>query len=144
MANLRNIDRTLSVTAQLTAADLPQLANLGVRTIINNRPDGEEPGQMPAREASRIASELGLAYHHLPVTLASLTVADAAAFASLVASSDGPVVAHCRSGARSTNLWVLSRLASGELTTEQARRWAEEQRVDIGGALAAFAREQGR
>ena len=49
-------------------------------TIVNNRPDGEDPGQLPAAEARRLAEAHGIAYHHIPFTAASLTRADVDAF----------------------------------------------------------------
>jgi len=40
----------LSAAGKLDRDDLEALAAAGVRTIINNRPDGEDPGQLPAGE----------------------------------------------------------------------------------------------
>ena len=55
-----------------------------MRTIINNRPDGEDPGQLPAAEARRLAEAHGIAYHHIPVTAATLSRADVDAFAAVL------------------------------------------------------------
>ena len=60
-----------SVSGRLDRSDLEALARAGVRTIINNRPDGEDPGQLPAAEARRIAELHGLIYHHIPITAAT-------------------------------------------------------------------------
>ena len=49
----------LSVTGRLDRPDIEGLAQAGVRTIVNNRPDGEDPGQLPAAEARRFAEALG-------------------------------------------------------------------------------------
>ena len=57
----------LSAAGRLDRADIDALAAGGVRTIINNRPDGEDAGQLPAAEARRIAEAHGIAYHHIPV-----------------------------------------------------------------------------
>ncbi|MBE7213346.1 MAG: TIGR01244 family phosphatase, partial [Gluconacetobacter diazotrophicus] len=137
MVKRQDLDRDLTVSGQLAVEDLHRLAQDGVRTIINNRPDGEEPGQLPAGEAARITEGLGLAYVHVPVTSANMGIDDAEAFAAAVTGSDGPVHAHCRSGARSTNLWMLGRLTHGSVTADEARCWAAERRVDLGPALAA-------
>ena len=67
--------------------DIAALAQSGVRTIVNNRPDGEDAGQLPAAEARRIAEALGIAYHHSPITMASLSRADVDAFAAVLASA---------------------------------------------------------
>ena len=103
----------LSVAGKLDRADIDALAAAGVRTIVNNRPDGEDPGQLPAAEARQIAESHGISYHHIPVTAASLSRADVDAFAEVMASGAAPIVAHCRSGTRSTLLWALVRMREG-------------------------------
>jgi len=103
----------LSVTGRLDRPDIDALADAGVRTIINNRPDGEDPGQLPAAEARLLAEALGIAYHHIPITAATLSRADVDAFAATLRDTPTPVVAHCRSGTRSTLLWALSRMREG-------------------------------
>jgi len=99
-----------SVAGRLDRSDLEALAQAGVRTIINNRPDGEDPGQLTAAEARRIAELHGLVYHHIPITAATLSRADVDAFAAALHNGQAPVVAHCRSGTRSALLWALSRM----------------------------------
>jgi sulfide:quinone oxidoreductase len=103
----------LSVAGRLDRADIDALAKAGVRTIINNRPDGEDPGQVPAAEARRIAEAHGIAYHHIPITAATLSRADVDTFAAVLRDAPAPVVAHCRSGTRSTLLWALTRMREG-------------------------------
>jgi sulfide:quinone oxidoreductase len=103
----------LSAAGRLDRVDIGALAGMGVRTIINNRPDGEDPGQLPAAEARRIAEAHGIAYHHIPITAATLSRADVDAFAAALRDAPEPVVAHCRSGTRSTLLWALARMREG-------------------------------
>jgi uncharacterized protein (TIGR01244 family) len=103
----------LSATGKLDRGDIEALAAAGVKTIINNRPDGEDPGQLPAAEARRLAAAHGIAYRHIPVTAASLSAADVDAFAAVLATAPTPIVAHCRSGTRSTLLWALTQLRQG-------------------------------
>jgi sulfide:quinone oxidoreductase len=103
----------MSVAGRLDRADIDALAAAGVRTIINNRPDGEDPGQLPAAEARRIAEGHGIAYHHIPITAATLSRADVDAYATVLHDGPTPVVAHCRSGTRSALLWALTRMRDG-------------------------------
>jgi len=127
----------LSAAGGLGPAEIEALAASGVRTLINNRPDNEDPGQLPAAEAQRLAAARGIAYHHIPVTAASLSSADVAAFAAVLRSASQPIVAHCRSGTRSTLLWALTQLEKGAdpatLIAQAAR-----QGIDI-AALSAIA-----
>ncbi len=119
----------LCATGKLDQTDIEALAASGVKTIINNRPDGEDPGQLPAADARRLAEARGIAYHHIPVTAATLSRADVDAFATVLASAPKPIVAHCRSGTRSTLLWALARLREGAepqaLIAEAARHGIE-------------------
>src|SRR5256714_4664591 len=103
----------LSAAGKLDRADIEALAAAGVRTIINNRPDDEDPGQLPAAEARRLAEAHGIAYHHIPFTAATLTRADVDAFAATWHSAPQPVVLHCRSGTRSSLIRALTRLREG-------------------------------
>ena len=129
----------LSVAGRLDRPDIEALAQAGVRTIVNNRPDGEDPGQLPAAEARRLAEALGIAYHHIPITAATLSRADVDAFAATLRDAPAPVVAHCRSGTRSTLLWALSRMREGAeplaLVAEAARHG-----IDIASLPAVAAR----
>ena len=129
----------LSAAGKLDRDDIEALARAGVRTIVNNRPDGEDPGQLPAAEARRIADVLGIAYHHIPITAASVSRADVDAFAGVLAAAEQPVVAHCRSGTRSTLLWALTRMREGAdpfaLVSEAARHG-----IDIAALPAIAAR----
>jgi uncharacterized protein (TIGR01244 family) len=115
----------ISVTGRLDRSDIEALAKRGVRTILNNRPDGEDPGQLAAAEAGRLARALGIEYRHIPITAATLTRADVDAFAAALREAPGPIVAHCRSGTRSTLLWALVRMREGAdpfaLVAEAAR-----------------------
>ena len=129
----------LSVTGRLDRPDIEQLARTGVRTIINNRPDGEDQGQLSAAEARRLAEAHGLVYHHIPITAATLSRADVDAFAAALRDAPTPVVAHCRSGTRSTLLWALVRMREGAdalaLVAEAARHG-----IDIASLPAVAAR----
>lgn len=110
------LDPPLSVAGQITPEDFPRLKEQGVTTIINNRPDGEEAGQMESGHASALAAEHGMAYHYVPVTSATMTEQAVGAFAKALAEArarGGGVVAHCRSGTRSTFLWAMAEAGTG-------------------------------
>ena len=110
-----------------------------MRTIINNRPDGEDPGQLPAAEARRIAEAHGIAYHHIPITAATLSRADVDAFAAALRDAPAPVVAHCRSGTRSALLWALTRMREGADSLSLIAE-AAQHGIDIASLPAVAAR----
>ncbi len=107
------LGETFFVAPQLTAADVAAAKALGVATIINNRPDGEEPGQPTGAEIAAAAEAAGLAYVEIPVGPAGLSEAHLDMFDQALAAADGPVLAYCRSGARSTFLRALAGVRAG-------------------------------
>jgi uncharacterized protein (TIGR01244 family) len=77
----------LTATGALTSDHIEALAASGVKTIINNRPDDEDPGQLPAAEARRLAEAHGMTYLHIPMTAATLHSGDIDAMDAAVKNS---------------------------------------------------------
>ncbi len=95
---------------QIDANDMAAIAAQGFSTVVNNRPDGEGGPDQPSSEAmAQAAQAAGLEYHYLPVISGQITPEQVASFAAVVAASNGPVLAFCRSGARSTTIWHMGR-----------------------------------
>ena len=105
--DIRPLDEALSASPQIAPEDLPAIAAQGFRSVISNRPDGEEPGQ-PTAEALRQAAEAaGLAFAHVPVVGGAISDQDVADFREALADLPQPVFGFCRTGTRSTTLWAL-------------------------------------
>ena len=97
---------------QLPPEAVAALPGLGVRRVINNRPDGEEPGQPTSAEMEAAARAAGLDYRWIPV---SGLPGPAEAGAVGEALDDGaPTLLFCRSGTRSTAAWAMARCARGD------------------------------
>jgi sulfide:quinone oxidoreductase len=96
------------VTGQVFEQDLKLVAEQGVRSIINNRPDGEAAGQPPSADLARVAEELGMTYVHYPVVSGSITPQNVDEFRQVCDNLERPLLIFCRSGARSTALWEMS------------------------------------
>ena len=110
----RTLDDGLLVAPQISADAVAAAAAQGVTLIINNRPDGEEAGQ-PSGDAIRAAAEAaGIGYVAIPVGHAGFSHPQIAAMQAALAGADGPVLAYCRSGTRSTFLWALARAQAGD------------------------------
>lgn len=105
---VRPLSPQFSVAPQILAREVAEIARLGYRTVINNRPDGEAADQPQARDIEAAAREQGLGYHHQPVISGGLTVEDVHAFRELLAAAETPVLAFCRSGTRCAQLWALA------------------------------------
>jgi uncharacterized protein (TIGR01244 family) len=121
---LRKIDDSISVSPQIMPEEVPELARAGFVAIVNNRPDDEEAGQPAGDAIARAAAAAGLAYTAIPVTHAGVSSAQVEAMAEVLAASAGPLLAFCRSGTRSCNLWALAVASTGgdagALTTSAA------------------------
>ena len=106
---LRQIADDVFVAPQLDAAAMAEVARLGFKSVVNNRPDFEHGPDQPASaqvEAAAIAA--GLQYRHLPVAGGYQSPDEVAAFRDLLAELPHPLLAFCRSGARSTRLYQLT------------------------------------
>lgn len=96
------------VCGQLFATDLQLIAKQGVRSIMNNRPDGEALGQPLSADLAKTAEELGITFLHLPVDPRSISEQDVEQFAKACDELERPLLIFCRSGARSTKMWQLA------------------------------------
>jgi uncharacterized protein (TIGR01244 family) len=105
----------IAVSPQITPEDCARAAAEGFVGIINNRPDGEEPGQPDAATMKAAAVAAGLRYADIPVDHSGMSMPQVEAMAAELAAAAGrPVLAFCRSGTRSTHLWALAAALGGE------------------------------
>ena len=100
----------LNVTGQITREDVAALAREGFGSIVNNRPDGEEPGQPGTAEIEAEAKQHGLHYAYIPVSHATITRRQVADYQKTVLRGPQPVLAYCRSGTRCYLLWAAARV----------------------------------
>jgi uncharacterized protein (TIGR01244 family) len=105
----KTITEDFTVAAQITPDDVPAIAAEGYRSILCNRPDGEEPGQPPFGTIAAAAEAQGLRVAYLPVVSGQITPENVEDFRAAMQDLPGPVFAYCRSGARCQNLWMLAR-----------------------------------
>jgi len=95
------------VAEQFTTIDIEAASAHGIKTVINNRPDGEGQGQPKSAELEKAAKDLGLHYVHVPVSAKSITDQNIGDFHSTCDDVQGPILAFCRTGKRSAILWAL-------------------------------------
>jgi uncharacterized protein (TIGR01244 family) len=97
------------VSPQISTEDIPTLKAAGFTTVINNRPDGEAPDQPTSDQIEKAAQAAGLVYHYIPLGRDGVSPDMVERMTDALEGSEGPVLAYCRSGTRSTTLWALSR-----------------------------------
>ncbi len=102
------LDDSTLVSVQIAPGQVAQAAAAGVTMIVNNRPDGEEPGQPASAEIEAAAQAAGIAYRHIPITMGGFGPEQIDAMTEALGASDGRTLAFCKSGTRSTFLWALA------------------------------------
>lgn len=98
-----------STAPQIQPADVAEIAALGFKTIINNRPDAEGGAEQPTSEQIKAAAEkAGLVYIFIPVVSNNIQPDQVTAFNQAFVGAEKPVLAFCRTGNRSTNMYKLA------------------------------------
>ena len=105
----RPVAPDVCVAPQLQPEAMAEAARAGFRSVVNNRPDFEEGPQQPTNASIEAAARAaGLEYRFLPVQGGYQSPEEIAQFARLLAELPRPILAFCRSGARSTRLIVAA------------------------------------
>ena len=115
--DLRQITETYSVAPQLAPTDMAALAEAGFTTVICNRPDGENPAPLQAAAMQAAAEDAGLHFVFNPVIGGQMTMGNVEEQRDAIDAADGPVIAYCASGNRSTLVWALGQ--AGDLPTDE-------------------------
>jgi uncharacterized protein (TIGR01244 family) len=106
---VRAVTPEFYVAPQLAPDDMAAAAAMGFKTVINNRPDFEGGADQPAHAAMQAAAQAaGLDYVFLPVVAGAITTDEVATMKQALAAARAPVLAFCRSGARSTQLFMFT------------------------------------
>ena len=103
------ITPAFAVTLVLAGSDFAEAARLGFKSVISNRPDGEDADQITARDEAGHAWRAGLKFAHVPASKFDLlTDKVVEGMAEAVRRLDGPILAHCKSGVRSAVIWAAA------------------------------------
>lgn len=137
MTEFRQVTPDFSVAHQIDAADVARIAELGFKTIINNRPDREDPGQPSAAEIRAQAEAAGLRFHSLPYS-GQTPPGVVAETARLLDETPGPVLAYCRTGTRSIKAWALAAALAGTKRPNEIIALAAKAGYDLEGARGAL------
>ncbi|MDP4033501.1 MAG: TIGR01244 family sulfur transferase [Pseudorhodobacter sp.] len=114
--DIRALTPDYAVSPQITVEDLPAIKAAGYVTVINNRPDGEIPGDLHSQRIQAAAEALGMVFIENPVIGGALTMANVATQQRAINTASGPVFAYCASGNRSSLVWALAN--AGKMPTD--------------------------
>ncbi len=126
----RKVTENFWVGAQVHEDEVKAAADAGFRTLINNRPDGEDPGQPTSAEVAAWARAHGLAYVDLPFA-GQVTREMVEGMGNAVAAGGKPVLAYCRSGFRSISLWAMAEALAGRRVKEDLLERGEAAGFDL-------------
>ena len=129
MFSPRPLSETVWAAPQIAMEDLEAVAAMGVKRVINNRPDGEDPGQPVSAEMEAAARAAGLDYVHAPVV--GMPGPDAVRAVAAAIEADEPFLMYCRSGTRSTIAWALAMRTLDRAGPEEIREAAAEVGYDL-------------
>lgn len=115
--DIRRITPDYAVSPQISVEDVPALAKLGFACVVNNRPDAEITPDLCCDEMRQAVEAAGMRYVPNPVVNGALTLEMVTNQGQAVASAEGPVLAYCRSGTRSSIVWALSQ--AGQRPTDE-------------------------
>lgn len=130
---MKAIHENLYIAGQISLEDLQIAAQQGITTIINNRPDNEEPGQLNHDEVQHACEGLGIEYIYLPMANGQpLPEGLVDEFKQIVEQrKDQKVLAHCRTGTRCAIIWSIGKVQDGSLNANEAISKAAEIGVNI-------------
>jgi uncharacterized protein (TIGR01244 family) len=114
----RHLNDRVYASPQIGLAEVAEAAAMGVRLIVNNRPEAESDDQTAGAAIEAAARAAGLDYVAIPVTHAGFSEGQIKAMAAALAAANGSVLAYCRSGTRSTLLWALAEASAGKNPAE--------------------------
>ena len=118
----RQLDERTMVCGQIAPDEVAALRQQGVTMLVNNRPDGEEPGQPLAADIEAAAEAAGVAYCFVPI-IRGIGPADVEAMQDAMRTAgDGKLLAFCRSGTRSALALGLAHRAQGVPRAEVEQR----------------------
>jgi uncharacterized protein (TIGR01244 family) len=134
MSEFRRVTEDLSVAPQISVDDVAEAARQGFTLIINNRPDGEAPGQPTGAEIEAAAKAAGLDYVFIPV-VGGPTPDQVETERAALEAAKGPVLAYCRSGNRSIITWSIGQALSGARSREELVGLGRQAGYDLSAVL---------
>jgi len=123
------LTETLSVAAQVTPQDIPNIAAQGFSTVVCNRPDAEVPDQTSMDAIEAACNDANVLFVRYPVDALNFPGPDLEGLGELFDDAGQRVLAYCRTGTRCANLWVATR-------SEEERQAAIQVAREIGFDLS--------
>jgi uncharacterized protein (TIGR01244 family) len=115
---ITKVSDDFSTAPQISVDDVAEVAQLGFKTIINNRPDNESGAEQPtSAQLKAAADQLGLNYIHIPVIPNNIEPSQIDAFSVAYNLAAKPVLGFCRTGNRAGNMFKLAQTNNSQPIT---------------------------
>jgi uncharacterized protein (TIGR01244 family) len=115
---IRQLSDNVMVAGQVSPHEVAGLADQGITVLVNNRPDGEEPGQPLASDVEDAAASAGIRYRFVPI-LRGIGPADVEEMQKALHEAEGgKLLAFCRSGRCSALALALAKREEGATAEE--------------------------
>ena len=131
--DIRYINKHISVSPQISIEDIQTIVDLGFKSIVCHRPDGEGADQVSFTEIQKAAEALGVEIVYQPVISGKVMDEDAALFKTHLDKLPSPMFAYCRTGTRSITLWALAQ--ANELSTTEILQTTKLAGYDMSGVV---------
>ena len=132
--DIRPLTDGYAVSPQIAPEDAAAIAAAGYRRVICNRPDMEVPPELRADVVGKAVMAAGMDFVVLPLTHDTLR-----GFVEehRRAAAEGPTLAYCASGTRSTVAWALGQ--AGAMRADEILGRAAKAGYDLGGLRGELA-----
>ncbi|RCL01528.1 MAG: hypothetical protein JSC085_000415 [Candidatus Tokpelaia sp. JSC085] len=107
--NIHENDDGVYISSQISTDDLQAIADVGIRTVICNRPDREDEGQPDFLLIQQAAAEYNISLYYVPVTGSGVAENSLQAMITILTQAERPLLAYCRSGNRSDTIYRLAK-----------------------------------
>ena len=131
MLQIKPLSDQFSVSPQILLDDLPAIAKLGFKSVINNRPDGEESDQPGNNQFKEKCLEIGLEYQYIPVISNQISKKNILDMSDYMGKMTKPIFAFCRTGTRSCSLWLGGAQDSATLADRVDKANAQGYQIDL-------------
>lgn len=111
--DIRPLSDSYAVSPQITPQDMAAIKAAGYALVIDNRPDAEVGPDLAGSAMAAAAEAAGLAFVANPFAPAAFSMDLVLAQAEAIAAAEGPVLAYCASGNRSSVLWAMAQARAG-------------------------------
>ncbi|MEH6909367.1 MAG: TIGR01244 family sulfur transferase [Oceanicoccus sp.] len=137
--DVKPINDCISIAEQIHESDLGELRDMGFTLIVCNRPDNEVAEQPSFDAIEKAAQQVGITAIHLPFSATHLTDDIVESFTALI-NSDQKILAYCRTGTRSCNLWAASSAKMGKAPDALIAQ-ANQLGYDVSHSVKQYSRE---